>query len=87
MSHAVTASLMQSVRDSIERVELSLALAPEDRTLTRALAHLCSAYDELEMFARDASQCELLQPVQRSASGTSASRPLPIFSPQTTQMP
>lgn len=87
MSDAMTMNLMRAVTEAIEGVELSLALAPNDRTLARALAHLWSAYDELEMLARDASQCELLQPVQRSASGTSASRALPIFSPQTRQIP
>lgn len=53
MSHEVTASLMQAVRESIERVQSSTAFVPDDRTLTRALAHLWSAYDELELFARD----------------------------------
>ncbi len=53
MGHKMTAELMRAVRESIERVQSSTAIVPEDRTLTRALAHLWSAYDELELFARD----------------------------------
>jgi hypothetical protein len=53
MSYAMTANLMRAVRESIERVESTTASAPDDRTLSRALAHLWSAYDELELFARE----------------------------------
>lgn len=53
MSHETTAILMRAVRESIERVQSTTTLVPEDRALVRALAHLWSAYDEIELFARD----------------------------------
>jgi hypothetical protein len=43
--------LMAELRASIAR--LAESPQPEDRTLTRALAHLWSAYDELELLARE----------------------------------
>lgn len=52
MGNDVLAKLMQAVRESIERVQSS---APQsaDRGVARVLAHLWSAYDELELLAHD----------------------------------
>jgi hypothetical protein len=41
--------LMRALRVAIAHVEGSLADHPEDRALVRALAHLWSAHDELEL--------------------------------------
>lgn len=43
--------LMVAVRESIER--LSQSPLAEERTLARALAHLWSAHDELELLANE----------------------------------
>jgi hypothetical protein len=52
MSHEIMASLKQMLRDSIERLQSSTVSSPNNRALTRALAHLCSAHDEMDRFAR-----------------------------------
>jgi hypothetical protein len=45
-------NLMQAVRDSIVRAESSVADHGESRALTRVLAYLWSAHDELELLSR-----------------------------------
>lgn len=50
MSQQTIAQLLQTVRESIARAESSTT-QPPDRVLQRVLAHLWSAYDELELLA------------------------------------
>ncbi len=59
MSHQVTATLMRTVRQSIEQIKASAAFEPDDRALTRILAHLWSAYDELDVARRELLAKEL----------------------------
>lgn len=54
MSDDVLAKLMRAVRESIERVRAS-APDQQDRGVTRVLAHLWSAHDELELLVRTRS--------------------------------
>ncbi len=53
MSQDVVTMMMTAIRDSIARVQTSAGAEP-DRALTRVLAHLWSAHDELELCRRDA---------------------------------
>lgn len=53
MSQDVVTRMMKAIRDSIAQVQTSAGDA-QDRAITRALAHLWSAYDELELCRRDA---------------------------------
>jgi hypothetical protein len=54
---------MQLVRDSIVQVESSVADHGESRALTRVLAHLWSAHDELELLS-DRRRSAIIEPVR-----------------------
>jgi hypothetical protein len=51
MSQDVVTMMMTLIRESIDQVQTSVGVAP-DRALTRALAHLWSAHDGLELCRR-----------------------------------
>ncbi len=53
MSQDVVTMMMTAIRESIARVQTSAGAQP-DRAMTRVLAHLWSAHDELELCRRDA---------------------------------
>jgi len=52
MSQDVVTMMMKVIRESIAQVQTSAGEAP-DRALTRVIAHLWSAHDELELCRRD----------------------------------
>jgi hypothetical protein len=51
MGQEMVAKLLRVIRESIARVELSSVGVPDMPVLTRVLAHLWSAHDELEALA------------------------------------
>jgi hypothetical protein len=52
MSQDTVTMMMMLIRESIDQLQTSASAAP-DRAVTRALAHLWSAHDELELCRRD----------------------------------
>jgi hypothetical protein len=51
MSQDVVTMMMKLIRESIEQMQTSVGVEP-DRALTRVLAHLWSAHDELDLCRR-----------------------------------
>lgn len=62
MTRADVLGLMATVRDAIERVDGQRSGAELRREVSRALAHLWSAYDELELLARTERPLPALPP-------------------------
>lgn len=48
-------TLLRAIRETIERVQAAPKPAHDERAMSRALAHLWSAYDELMLIARVAA--------------------------------
>ncbi len=64
MDDDAIAELMRMVQRSIAAVEESLAQLPDERALTRILAHLWSAHDELAFLAKNRERTLQLQAVR-----------------------